>query len=552
MISQLLSALLVLFSLFQQAPATSPPAFRVSGVVVDALGGQPLARAQVTLFSQGTRDSGQTITTGESGRFLFEDIPAGQYVLSARRRGYVDQQYKQHGYLSTAIVAGPDLNTDNLRFELLPGASISGQVLDEMGEPVRNAQVLLLHQGLRLGQRQRMQKRQGNTDDQGHYHFGHLVPGTYFLGVMAQPWYTQQEGRQRRPQFGADSAQTVDSGAVTASDPLDVAYPITFFSNATDIDAASPITLHPGDTEVADVRLQPVSAVHLTFRSATADGPEHVSVQHITQHVADGIEQTLPVRTTTWAPWAGSNIVEVNGLPPGRLNVTWTWSKGNESSDHARTLQLGNDLEINPSDTASSANVSGVVATDDGSPLAPQGRVGLRNVNAGTSISGLLKPGGEFTLEGQDIDPGVYEVTMSQPSVALVRSISATGAKVSGHTIDIGSARDVRLTVVVSKGAGTVTGLAVKNGKPADGILILLVPQGSEPDSALFRFDQSDSDGSFSLARVLPGKYTVAAIENGWDLDWSDPGVWQRYLAGGQAIQVGSDTKIKVSVNVQQ
>src|ERR1700691_2024944 len=102
MISQLLSALLVLFSLFQQAPASSQPAFRVSGVVVDALGGQPLARAQVTLFSQATRDSGQTITTGEGGRFSFENIPAGQYVLSARRRGYVDQQYKQHGYLSTA------------------------------------------------------------------------------------------------------------------------------------------------------------------------------------------------------------------------------------------------------------------------------------------------------------------------------------------------------------------------------------------------------------------------------------------------------------------
>jgi hypothetical protein len=49
MTSQLLSALLVLFSLFQQAPAPSPAAFRVSGVVVDALGGQPLARTQVIL-----------------------------------------------------------------------------------------------------------------------------------------------------------------------------------------------------------------------------------------------------------------------------------------------------------------------------------------------------------------------------------------------------------------------------------------------------------------------------------------------------------------------
>jgi len=143
-------------------------------------------------------------------------------------------------------------------------------------------------------------------------------------------------------------------------------------------------------------------------------------------------------------------------------------------------------------------------------------------------------------------------VTMSPSSATLVKSISATGARVSGHTIEIGSARDVRLTVVVSKDSGTVTGLAVKNGKPADGVLILLVPQGPEPDSSLFRFDQTDSDGSFSLARVLPGKYTVMAIENGWDLEWSDPGVSQKYLAGGRAIQVSSDSKIKVNVDVQQ
>jgi hypothetical protein len=559
MISQLLSALLVLFSVFQQAPVSpqlprqQQQGFRVSGVIVDAIGGQALAGAQVTLFSQAARDSGQTVTTGDGGRFSFENVWAGQYVLYARRRGYVEQQYKQHGYLSTVIIAGPDLNTDNLRFEMLPSASISGQILDEMGEPVRSGQVLLLQYGLRLGQRQKFQKRQQNTDDQGHYHFGHLVPGAYFVGVVAEPWYAQHDGRQRRLQVDSDSAQTSDSGAATnANDPLDVVYPIVFFPNATDIDVASPITLHPGDAEIADLRLQPVPAAHLTFRSSTTDGPEQVSVQHISQHIADGIEQTVPVRTTTWAPWAGSNIVEVNGLPPGRLNVTWTWSKGNQSTDHARTLQLGNDLEINPSDTASSASVSGVATMDDGSALAPQARLGLRNASAGTAISVLLKPGGEFNFDGQNIDQGTYEVGMPQPSGALVRSISATGAKVSGHTIEIGSARDVRLTVVVSKDGGTVTGLALKKGKPADGVMILLVPQGPEPDASLFRFDQSDSDGSFSLARVLPGKYTVVAIENGWDLEWSDPGVSGKYLAGGQAIQVSSDTKIKVTVNVQQ
>jgi hypothetical protein len=38
----------------------------------------------------------------------------------------------------------------------------------------------------------------------------------------------------------------------------------------------------------------------------------------------------------------------------------------------------------------------------------------------------------------------------------------------------------------------------------------------------LFRRDQSDLDGTFSLHGVIPGTYTVVAIDNGWDLDWCD------------------------------
>src|SRR5256885_3131095 len=35
------------------------------------------------------------------------------------------------------------------------------------------------------------------TDDEGHYHFGQLIPGTYFVGVAAQPWYAQHNVRHR-------------------------------------------------------------------------------------------------------------------------------------------------------------------------------------------------------------------------------------------------------------------------------------------------------------------------------------------------------------------
>jgi hypothetical protein len=69
--------------------------------------------------------------------------------------------------------------------------------------------------------------------------------------------------------------------------------------------------------------------------------------------------------------------------------------------------------------------------------------------------------------------------------------------------------------------------------------MVVLVPNNPEVNRDLFRRDQSDLDGTFSLQNVLPGSYTVLAIENGWDLDWSQPGVIAAYLRRGQAIEVG-------------
>jgi len=69
--------------------------------------------------------------------------------------------------------------------------------------------------------------------------------------------------------------------------------------------------------------------------------------------------------------------------------------------------------------------------------------------------------------------------------------------------------------------------------------MIVLVPKNPEANHDRFRRDQSDLDGSFSLPNVIPGSYTIIAIENGWDLDWSEPAVLAQYLQHGQTIEVG-------------
>jgi len=77
---------------------------------------------------------------------------------------------------------------------------------------------------------------------------------------------------------------------------------------------------------------------------------------------------------------------------------------------------------------------------------------------------------------------------------------------------------------------------------------VLLLPEDPERGS-LIRRDQSDSDGSFLLHDILPGRYTLLAIDNGKGLAYRDPAVTQPYLAQGVTLEFPRRDKTPVRVN---
>jgi hypothetical protein len=532
------------------AAAAEQQSFRISGTVVDAMNGQPLAHAQVSIGAQAVRDSSQFTLSGEDGRFVFENLAPGQYGLFARRRGYLQQFYKQHDQFSTAIIVGPELHTEDLRFEMRPDASISGQVLDEMSEPVRNAQVMLFRHGVALGRRANWQEETVQTDDLGHFRFGHLEPATYFVGVSASPWYAQRGALHSVTRNDA-SGQTTVQEIINAEPELDVVYPITFFPNATDISGAAPITVHSGEVETADLRLQPVPSLHMIVRTAAAASSgepaenENVWAQ-VMQVVADGIQMGVQASNQQIA----RGVIEVSGLPPGRFNLRVNSNMNGETMSRSQDVQLAGNAEVTLNEANASGAVSGLAKLENGAALVPAPTVLLRARASGERFAAQVDQNGEFSLKDQAVPPGTYDVLM-QPASVAVKSMSATGAKASGRSVEITGGQDVSLKVVLSQGTGRITGFALKDGKPVDGVMIVLVPEVPEHNLVLFRRDQSDSDGSFVLPGVHPGKYTVVAIENGWELEWLTQGVLEKYLGGGEPVQVAANTKIEVKVKAQ-
>jgi hypothetical protein len=148
---------------------------------------------------------------------------------------------------------------------------------------------------------------------------------------------------------------------------------------------------------------------------------------------------------------------------------------------------------------------------------------------------------------------GTYKVSVNlRSNEQYVRSVSASGAKAFGRQLTIERAGEVQLSIMIGKGLGQVGGVVQLEGKPAAGVMVLMVPESGENLEEDSRIDQSDSDGTFTLGNTLPGKYVLMAIEDGWELEWTNSSVLKPYREKGQMIRIAPEETKKVTVEVQR
>jgi len=172
--------------------------------------------------------------------------------------------------------------------------------------------------------------------------------------------------------------------------------------------------------------------------------------------------------------------------------------------------------------------------------------VGLRS---GRRVSGWqsLDPKGE--AEFQQVAAGRYEVVVQGSSKRYsIAHMSANTADVADHTLTVTAGSSPSIALTLTSGSVELQGTVKREGKPFAGAMIVLVPKNPEMNRDLFRRDQSDLDGTFTLHGVVPGSYTIVAIDNGWDLDWAQPNVIEAYLKRGRVVQVGSQVDRHIDI----
>jgi hypothetical protein len=553
-------AVVVLFTCGLAAPsnqgAHAPPGqqgYRIAGILVNWVSGQPVAGASVAIAptAQGTdREISRSMVTGSDGRFAFAGLTRGKYSLMAAAHGFMLQYFERHGMYATAIAVGPNLDGENLVFRLQPDAAIEGTVTDENNDPVQNALVRLFQQSMEDGQQRTIPVNQGQTDDQGQFRVGHLAPGTYYLAVSARPWYAQNN---RVTLLHKSNDPNADARSAQEAAALDVTYPLTFYPDSPDSAGASPIVFHPGERVTADVVMRAVPSLHLRIRTGNPGkyrGSGAAGFPRVSLRIFDGyLDSEFNGPFSSVEP----GVVEVTGLAPGHYIIEMPGSKSvgtGATGGGYREVDLAGDLEVNINDSSGFAAVAGSLVFE-GAQGVPKGMsVRLSNEETGENFGSEVSDKGQFEFEG--VKPGRYIVILQSGSGYFLRRLSATGAKLVGRALEIGAASgSVHIVATVGRGLAQVDGVALRGGKAFPGAMIVLVPQDAGNNSPLFRRDQSDSDGTFTLPNVVPGQYVVLALANAWDLEWGNPAVLQPYLRGGEAVSVTGEGKMQIEVRVQ-
>ena len=514
--------------------------YRIAGTVINAKTGSPLARSRVTIADAKNRQSMQSVVTGNDGRFEFH-VPAAKYSLDGAKRGFITVSYNQHDQFSTAIVTGADLDTENLALRLAPNAVLTGKVLDEFQDPVRRAQITVYRENHFQGVSRIFSFRSAMTDDQGRYEVTPLNEGTYFVSVKASPWYAVHPTSTVE---GAASKANPPSPSPQVDPSLDVVYPITYYGDATEAEDAAPIPVRGGDRLEADIHLNPVPSLHLIVH-VPEDSTQGMSVPVLQRPSFDGVDEVENSNIQNVAP----GVVELTGVAAGRYTVRMRDSSGHLQEPTEVNLNSGGELDV--SSGRSMSKIKATVQIEGAASLPSQLQIGLRN-SKGRVDAAQVDAKGEANFA--EVIPGNYDVVAGSATnrYSVVRIASEAGT-ISGHALNVPPGASLTVALSLVGGSVTVEGFAKRAGKGASGAMIVLVPKNPEANHDRFRRDQSDLDGSFSLPNVIPGSYSIIAIENGWDLDWSEPAVLAQYLKHGQTLEVGdrSPTPMRLASAVE-
>jgi Carboxypeptidase regulatory-like domain len=502
----------------------------VEGTVTNALTGEPLVRAHVSLrglVDGAPRNLGAL--TNVEGRFSMANVPPGNFTVTAEHVGFV--AYLEPGRPWTQVFLKAGDRKDDLKLKLTPTGAIAGRVAAADGEPAEGVTV--------FAETGPTGTRAATTDEKGQFRIGGLQPGKYRVKAKAA-------SMPLPPEIRSDGT-------------TEVHYVQTWFPNAISEQGASRVEVRPGaESGGIEIQLQRAPIVRV---SGTVSGfpPEArgLVVECRQPRQFGGMSVVKPDRT-----------FEIWRMDPGRYSVS---ARSNSNGKVLRTaaveVEVGNanvdhlNLRmVPPSDIAGQLEYDDEQARQPPLQAVPQGVVILQGQappaarkppplrlmlrEAGNGVPPGPQPveigaDGSFKLEG--VQPAKYRVTLSWGSV-FIKSMRLGQVPMEGNILDLtGGSNGAPLSVLVSSAVAEVSGVVRNDKGPAAGVRVAMIQPpfsiGTMPAMAM-----SGADGAYKIGGLAPGKYKLAALEDGALM--SMPSIESDYEDVWEAVEVGAGDKL--------
>lgn len=153
----------------------------MEGTVLHGATAEPLAKVRVVVRPADRADirSSYAGSTDTAGRYLISNIDPGTYSVAFERSGFVASSYGAR----TVLTLRRSCAMKNIDGKLTPEAVITGHVVDEDSEPLRNVHVEALRRVYRNGRLTYMPHANASSNDKGEYRIFGIAPGKYYISA---------------------------------------------------------------------------------------------------------------------------------------------------------------------------------------------------------------------------------------------------------------------------------------------------------------------------------------------------------------------------------
>lgn len=552
----LLAALsLSLFAQQQQTVADKPG--RVSGKVLNAITGEPVRKATVTMQPAGSQQmqfgpggfgggmrGGLSAATDNAGAFVFENVTPGRYRVSGEKTGFIRSAFGgRGGGIGSEVVVSAGSDKADVVVRVTPQGIVSGRILDEDGEPMEGVSVSLIRPVYFQAQRRMQGQGANQTNDRGEFRITNVAPGKYYV-LMQRSIMGNAPIQQGKEEFG---------------------YPKLYFPGVETMEQAQRVEVAAGQEfsgvqmTLRKVRVYRVKGRVAGFIAPVPDAEGNRNRRGggggmVVQLRADG--GTADMGLGFSPPGMGGSQVRPDGtfelasVTPGAYKLTVSsFDGGRIKVVGSMKLSVGNNnvdgMEVPLSPVVS---FQGKVTVEGDKTLVNLKQVRIQ-VQGEMIFNQPLEVAEDGTFTIKDLSPEKYKVSVAQLPNAYVKAINVGGQDIRDTGMDLSGGGGGPIEVILSTKIAKVDGMVEKQRQDDAPGTVIVAKAGPNSELTFINLTARVEDaGKFSIANLPPGEYKIFAFEEIDAATASDPEFLKKFEDRAGTVKIGEGESKSLSL----